>query len=217
MRDFIPRKNAELVAWSVNFVAQIEANAEQWDISAEEVNGLKASVNDFALLFAQSDSPAKSPIIRAQKNAAAKTLIAAIRALAGFKLKNPAITPSQRVALGLRAYAVGASVIPAPSTRPEFDIIVRDVRRLAVSFRAMGASGYARPYGASGAVIAYAVLDAPPVALGELTSSVLATRTPYMLEFSEEERGKRFYVALCWQNRKGEKGPWSNIASAIIP
>jgi hypothetical protein len=46
---------------------------------------------------------------------------------------------------------------------------------------------------------------------------VLATRTPHILEFTEEERGKTVYVAICWQNEKGEKGPWSEIESAIVP
>jgi hypothetical protein len=52
---------------------------------------------------------------------------------------------------------------------------------------------------------------------GDLTRSVLATRTPHILEFTEEERGKTVYVAICWQNEKGEKGPWSEMESAIVP
>jgi hypothetical protein len=217
MKDYIPRRDIELAAWSVNFVSQIESHAGEWDISAEEVNGLKTSFNDFASLLAQSDSPAKNSIITAKKNAAARKLIAGIRALAGFKLKNPAVTPAQRVSLGLRARDATVSVSPAPSTRPEFKIVVRDVRRLKFSFRDMGAAGHARPYGMSGALIAYAVLEAPPASVDALTGSVMATRTPYTLEFTEQERGKKLYAALCWQNKKGEKGPWSNIASAIIP
>ncbi|MDR0751261.1 MAG: hypothetical protein LBF12_01545, partial [Christensenellaceae bacterium] len=68
-----------------------------------------------------------------------------------------------------------------------------------------------------GAVIAYAVLDAPPADVSALIRSVLATRTPHILEFTEEERGKTVYVAICWQNEKGERGPWSEIESAIVP
>jgi hypothetical protein len=35
--------------------------------------------------------------------------------------------------------------------------------------------------------------------------------------FIQEERGKTVYVAMCWQNEKGQKGPWSEIESAIVP
>jgi hypothetical protein len=81
----------------------------------------------------------------------------------------------------------------------------------------MGSDSKAKPYGVNGAVIIYAVLDAPPADHSALTSSVLATRTPHILEFTEEERGKTVYVAICWQNEKGQKGPWSEIESAIVP
>ena len=66
-------------------------------------------------------------------------------------------------------------------------------------------------------MIAYAVLDAPPADQDALTRTALATRTPHVLEFTEEERGKTVYVAICWQNEKGQRGPWSEIESAIVP
>jgi hypothetical protein len=31
MDDYIPRKNAELAAWSINFALQVEANTAQWN------------------------------------------------------------------------------------------------------------------------------------------------------------------------------------------
>ncbi|MDR0606761.1 MAG: hypothetical protein LBG80_21020, partial [Bacteroidales bacterium] len=75
----------------------------------------------------------------------------------------------------------------------------------------------AKPYGCNGAVIAYAILDNPPRNQEELTHTVLATKTPYTMEFKEQERGKTVYIALRWQNTKGQLGPWSEIISTIIP
>jgi hypothetical protein len=34
---------------------------------------------------------------------------------------------------------------------------------------------------------------------------ILATRTPFTLTFSDEERGKYLSVAITWQNEKGGK------------
>jgi hypothetical protein len=56
-----------------------------------------------------------------------------------------------------------------------------------------------------------------PSGIAELTNSVLATRTPHILEFTELDRGKTVYIAMRWQNKKGHKGPPSEIQSAIIP
>jgi hypothetical protein len=217
MPDYIPPKDAELVAWSANFSAVVTANASAWGITPEEVTALQTANDTFAALHAQADSPEKNSIIVAEKNAARDVLVAKIRELAGFRLKNPIITDAQRIALGLHVRDATPTNIPAPTTRPELDVDVLDFRRLKVVFHDMGSDSKAKPYGVNGAVIVYAVLDAPPADVTALTRSTLATRTPHVLEFTEEERGKTVYIAICWQNEKGEKGPWSEIESAIVP
>jgi hypothetical protein len=215
--DYIPKKDAELVPWSANFTAGIAANAGEWGIPADEVSALQTADATFAMLHAQADSPARNAIIVAGKNTARKELVAKIRELTRFRLKNPVITGAQRIALGLHVRDTTYTTIPVPKSRPELDIDVVDFRRLKVVFHDMGSDSKAKPYGVIGAVIAYAVLDAPPAGAGALTRNVLATRTPHILEFTEEERGKTVYVAICWQNEKGEKGHWSEIESAIVP
>jgi hypothetical protein len=94
---------------------------------------------------------------------------------------------------------------------------VPGIRRLKVFFHDRGTMGNAKPRGTNGAIIAFAVLDAPPDDTEVLIRNVLATRTPYTLEFTEVERGKTVYLALRWQNKKGQCGPWSEIKNAIIP
>ena len=215
--DYIPKKDAELVAWSDNFYGKIASAAPAWNIPAEEVNALYAAKNAFATLHTQADSPLKNSVIVAKKNAARAVLETKIRELVGFRLKNPIITDADRVALGLHVRDTKPTNIPAPKSRPELDIDVVDFRRLKVIFHDLGSESKAKPYGVIGAVLLYAVLDTPPADVNALTRSVLATRTPYTLEFTEEERGKTLYVAICWQNEKGERGPWSEIESAIVP
>lgn len=119
--------------------------------------------------------------------------------------------------MGLHVRDNTPTTIQVPTTRPELEIEVYDVRRLKVVFHDMDSNSKAKPYGTNGAVIAIAVLDAPPIDHSALTRTVLATRTPHILEFTEEERGKTVYIAICWQNEKGQRGPWSEIVSAIIP
>ena len=101
MADYLPRRDAELTPWSANFAAQIADNAVAWGIPTDEILDLQAATTSFATLQAQADSPAKNSIIVAEKNAARKTLVAKIRGLADFRLKNPIITNAQRIALGL--------------------------------------------------------------------------------------------------------------------
>jgi hypothetical protein len=109
------------------------------------------------------------------------------------------------------------SPIPDPPTRPEFLIKILDIMRLAIHFWDQGSTSKAKPYGIDGAVIYWAILDHVPLGIEELINSVLATRTPHILEFTEHDRGKTVYIAMRWQNEKGHKGPASEIQSAIIP
>jgi hypothetical protein len=217
MFDYIPQKDSELVAWSANFTTQIANNLAAWGIPKQEVTDLQTANANFATLHAQADSPTKNKIIVAEKNAARKVLVGLIRGLVNFRLKNPVITGAQRIAMGLHTYDTTPSKVPVPTSRPELDIDVFDVRRLKVHFHDINSADKAKPYGTNGAIIAYAVLDTPPASPNDLTRDVLATRTPHILEFTEQERGKTVYVAICWQNKKGEKGPYSEIESAIVP
>jgi hypothetical protein len=215
--DYIPKKDSELVAWSANFTTQVAANANAWSIPNTEVTALQTANTAFATLHAKADSPAKTPIVIAEKNTARQVLKEKIRGLVNFRLKNPVITDAQRIALGLHVRDTTRTPVPVPTTHPEFNIDVLDFRRLKVVFHDQESASKARPYGVIGAVIIYAVLDTPPADHSALTRSVLATRTPHIFEFTEEERGKTFYIAISWQNEKGERGPWSEIESVIVP
>ena len=41
-------------------------------------------------------------------------------------------------------------------------------------------------------------------------------KVQYRLEFKKEYRGKTIYIAMRWQNEKGQTGTWSDIISTII-
>jgi hypothetical protein len=99
----------------------------------------------------------------------------------------------------------------------EFVLIIEGIRVVHVDFKVLGATGSAKPEGYDGAVIVWDVLDAPPTDPDALTRHTMASRTPFILEFPEIERGKTVYVALCWQNERGITGRWSDIKSTVIP
>ncbi|MDR1477364.1 MAG: hypothetical protein LBJ00_00300 [Planctomycetaceae bacterium] len=217
MEGYLPRKDSELVAWSSNFVAVLTQHYSEWEVPMQDISDLQILHDNFSLLHEQADSPNKTSVIVAEKNEARKLLTEKIRGLVDFRLKNPVITDAQRIALGLHAKSPSPTPVPIPTTRPELVIEVVDIRRLQISFHDQGSKTKARPYGTNGAVVVYSILDTPPTSINELAKSVLATRTPHIFEFKEEERGKTVYLAICWQNEKGQRGPFSEIEKAIVP
>jgi hypothetical protein len=75
----------------------------------------------------------------------------------------------------------------------------------------------AKPRGQHGAEGCWVISDEPVESLGKLSQSTFDTKTPLFLEFDREDRGKRVYLAMRWENTRGEKGPFSPIVSAVIP
>jgi hypothetical protein len=154
----------------------------------------------------------------AEKNRVKKATKKRLRTFIKVYLRyHPDVTNKDRDNCGIPNDDETRTPVPDPPTRPEFIIKLLDIMRLAIHFWDQGSSRKAKPYGIDGAVIYWAILDHVPAGIEELVNSVLATRTPHVLEFTERDRGKTVYIALRWQNEKGRKGPPSEIQSAIIP
>jgi hypothetical protein len=112
----------------------------------------------------------------------------------------------------------GKTPSPVAGTYPDFDIDSGTIRRLTLHFFDQGSKkSKAKPKGQHGSEIKWAILSAPPASLTDLTNSSFDTHTPFTLEFDESQRGQTVYFCLCWENTTGQKGPWSEIQSAIIP
>jgi hypothetical protein len=75
----------------------------------------------------------------------------------------------------------------------------------------------AKPKGVSGFELAWGIFETIPTDWEQLNHSEFSTRAMLKLAFSGNERGKIVAYATRWENTKGQKGPWSDIESAIIP
>jgi len=58
--------------------------------------------------------------------------------------------------------------------------------------------------------------DPPPADPGELTFLAVDTRTPNTTDFDGADAGKTAHYMLRWLSTTGEKGPWSETASATV-
>ena len=76
------------------------------------------------------------------------------------------------------------------------------------------------PDGYDGVVLRKQILEEGqpvPTKQAELPSSKLLTRNNWIETFRIEDQGKRCAYAACWQNGKGEEGPWSDVIVIIVP
>jgi hypothetical protein len=215
----IPRDNNGIRSWAHSFIALCDTNKTVWGIPTDTVTTLHTLWDNYDAALAKALAPdTHSKPATTAKEEAKKTLRdALIVFVAKYIDNNDIITIPIREQLGLPVKDRKHTSIPTPTTYPEFFIKVKDIRTLEIHFKPVGSVNRGRPYGYNGAIICFAVLESPPKDINELTHSLLATRTPYTLTFTEAERGKHVYIALFWENEKGEKGPYSQIEEAIIP
>ncbi|MDR1325724.1 MAG: hypothetical protein LBK00_06780 [Treponema sp.] len=214
---YLPDAEPKLIPWGDNFVENVDRNKEAWGIPVAEVTEVKTVLTDFKSLYERARSPGRTTVIVEEKNTVKALLKAKIRAMVGFRLKNPIITDAQRKELGLHVADKTRSPKPRPTTYPKFHIVQNGVGMLSIIFQEGDGRKGSKPPEAVGVRIYYGVFDEQPSVQEELPASVFGTRCPCTITFRETDRGKRAYIALRWENSKGEGGPWSEIISEIIP
>jgi hypothetical protein len=218
--DFIPEKEAAFNDFFKFLVLYVDGKTAgetpEWPFPADALDALHAALDAWETAYQKTLVP-HIPAFTQEKRRVRKRSEKTLREFVNRFLRYSPVTAEDRAIMGIPEHDDTRSDIPAPETRPEFNIVVKDICQLKVPFRDQGSSRKARPYGMNGAVISWDVLDAPPATASLLRKTVLATRTPHIFTFSEEDRGKTVYFAMQWQNEKGARGPFSEIQSAVIP
>jgi hypothetical protein len=220
-QDIIPTKGSEFDDFYRNIVEIVDlktgGNVPDWKhIPPDALSEFHDARNAWTAAYEKTKGP-HTPTDTAEKNRTRKASKKNLRTFINRFLRYPPVTAEDRANMHIPEKDTTRTTIGVPQTRPEFSIVVKDFRSLALPFKDQGSASKARPYGMSGAVVRWAVLDKPPAGPKALTNSYLATRTPYILNFTEEERGKTVYIAMQWQNEKGDVGRFSEIQSTIIP
>jgi hypothetical protein len=218
--DFIPRKDVDFLQWTNNFMKYLGTSLRQWGFPDDVYAELTAQHEDFAQKLEAAEEPATRTKLTVQaKNTARDIFEKTIRqAVKEYLANNHLVTDEDRDGLGIPVYKTTRTPAPVATTYPDFDVDSSVIRRLTIHFYDKGSKkSKAKPAGQHGAEIRWIISDAPVVDVKDLTNSAFDTRTPFTLEFEGHERGLTAYFCLCWENTRGEKGPWSEIVSAIVP
>jgi hypothetical protein len=218
--NFLPDKEAEFYAWVVVFFNYLITNLSRFGISSSVLSPLTALRDDFFTKYATAQAPStRTKAAVKAKNNALDALKDALRPfIREYLTYNHLVTDADRDNLGLPIHKTSHTPAPIPDSYPAYMVDSSMIRFLGIHFRdAKSEEGHAKPFGVHGAEIKWGISDTPVVDPEELPHSAFDTRTPFRLEFSGEERGRTVWFCLRWENTRGEKGPWSEIVSAIVP
>jgi hypothetical protein len=218
MKDYIPSNDDQFLDWAKNLYNYALANFARWEVPspAAPLGGLLGA---YITALAAAKKPNRGRVDVLVKNEAKAALKKAIRIyVKAYLINNPLVTDEDKLAMGLPIHKKTKSPVPVPTTAPRLEFDTRTRRRIVIGYKDEGSERRGKPEHVHGIEIRWAILDAPPANIVELTNSSFDTDPPLILDFEEYQRGKRVYLCGRWEiRREGEKGPPGAIEEVIIP
>jgi len=218
MPDYIPSADAAFDTWQEVFVAYVVANAVALGVDPLVVTALSAAQTGWSgALSAHAAAQANAQSMRQLKDDARTDLESSIRGLVAQIQANPAVVDAQREALGITVADGTPSAAAPPTTRPLVSVDTSQRLRHVIAFVDEATpTKKAKPQGVMGAEIWVKIGDPAPVDPNELSFLAVDTRTPYTADYDGADGGKTAHYMLRWISTRGDKGPWSETASATI-
>ena len=216
----IPRKDAEFDVAQENISCTADVNRDAWNLDGGWLNNtLLPAKEGWKTAWANYQLPsARTPVITFAKNEARKKYDQPLRKLVKNLQSNTKVTDDDLVRMGITIPSSGRTPSPVPTTYPVFRIDSSIMRRVGIHFHDSSSSGSkAKPRGVHGVEIKWGVSATKPEGPDALPHSSFDTHTPFVLEFSEAERGNIVYFCLRWENTTGAKGPWGDMGMAVVP
>ena len=218
-RDFIPTNATQFEQWVVNISNYITpAKATLWNIPTATMDEFKSQkLEQFLTAQAEiTNDPTRAQL--AQRNKFQRELTTLIRFIIRFYLRRPEVTDADLIAMGIPPIDNIRTTHKTVTEKVDFVITISGIRHLVVDFWQQGVEhSKAKPRGYDGAVLVWNISDERPPEAEQFQHHTMASRRPFTIEFTDEERGKTVWIALAWQNERGIRGPWSEFKSAVIP
>jgi hypothetical protein len=220
-KEYIPDNDAKFDAWVKNFLRYIlgkmSGSTPAWTHIPQAVIDL---LNDlyavWYLAYGKTVVPHLPPETEA-KNDAKKALKKAVRACVNQYLRFAPVTDEDRTAMGIPNHDSTRTPIGTPETVPVYNVVIKGIRKITITFHDEDTESHAIPYGMNGAIVSWKVSDAPVTDPKLFDRTELATKSPAVIHFEEADRGKTASIALQWQNEKGDRGDFSEVEKAIVP
>ena len=218
---YMPRPDGNFAAWANQYY---DAVVKWWNANELEVTDLKpleeALVTWAAAYPAHVAAQQRAEGARQAKDAARRELERQVRPISNFVQTYFNTSNADRAEMGITVRDTSPSPAPAPTTRPL--ALVQSGQRLTHQLRLVDESTptrRARPKGVLGAEVWVKLVtpgEPAPTDPAALTFLTMTTKTAFATNYPAEAGGKAAVYMLRWINTRGEKGPWSDVATATV-
>jgi len=215
---YLPSRESELVTWSNNFSALVQADAAAYGLN----EGQTDAYSDAQIAFVDAYQVANDPTTRSPKNIETKNLakqalVALTRELVKVCQAWPAMTNDKRVALGITVPDVDPTPVPVPEFAPQLDVVGVSGRTFSLRLRDSVTGERKKPEGVQGATVVSYVGETIPADMRQWHFEGITTRTNVDVEFGATvPMGAKVWLAAFWYNRRAESGPACAPLSAHV-
>jgi len=214
--NFLPNNASMFLAFLEALTAYVVKNKLAWKIPVERIDELLSAQDDLREHIQLATASPTSANIHQRQNTH-KNATRLLRVFINQFLRFPPITDTDLIAMGIPPRDTIRTTHFQVTENVAFNITLSAIRELKINFWIQDANHRAKPKGYDGAIIIWGIADKAPLNPEDLTHHIMASRTPFTLFFTEEERGKTVYIALAWQNERGIRGTWSEYQTAVVP
>ncbi|MDR1372867.1 MAG: hypothetical protein LBJ17_07110 [Dysgonamonadaceae bacterium] len=219
-KDYIPKREEDFFYWQKNFITTITNYGAEDYMPPASYHELMRLNDDYEKKYAiTADKSRRTSVTILSRQEARAVYEKYTRKIAQtYLVRNPDLTNSQKLALGLHVPKTYRNPSPVATESPDVNVDTSILGRLLFRYYERGHSHRkAKPEGQHGIEFVWVQSDVKPTRWEELIHSSVSTKSPLILEFENDMRGKTIYFALRWENTRGQKGPWTEILSSIIP
>jgi len=212
--DFLPAADADLEEWVFVFDQRINAEWVSYGLTAGDAAAFHVLAADFSAKRAVAIAPnSRTRSSVAAKNDSRALLKKSARQLARIVNAHPGVSDAQRVNLGLGLRKQAVMAINAPHTKPM--LIVDHLGKVRIVDETLPARR-GKPAGVLGAIVLAKLGGAKPVEPSDASFAGLATRPVHAIDLPQNSAGQKLWVMACWVNARGEEGPFSQVAGAMM-
>jgi hypothetical protein len=219
MADWIPTKEQDLVdlcgKWKLELEKPVNISAYGW--AQPEVTATLGAIDAFLTArtaYEADDSSAK----RLAKDEAKEETVDALRDFANSSIRfNKKMSDPQKLVFGIHPADKTPTHHLPPSSQPD-TAVENTPNHFEHKVRALNhATGdTAKPEDAYGVRYAWQVGGEKPVSGADLGKTKFSRKTTHIVTHTEADKGKTAYYATCYENSKGDTGPWSPVEEAVI-
>jgi hypothetical protein len=212
-----PSKYKDYAVWLANCVAGIERHKTDCAFPTKACTEVKTKADAFLAAHAKAVDPNAGNVDRQVRKTAKKNIDSAISDFAKrYIYLNDKVTDPILEELGFPIHDNTHTKHPAPAQRPVvlaehhgkfgFKVTVLDPDTMKKT----------KPKYAHGARYMWQLGGVKPANARGLPNSHFNMGTIRIFEFAEDDKGKPFFIAACYENTTGEPGPDSEIVESLV-